>query len=249
MGSEMCIRDRPELNWFGSVSLSYLVHDGLLFSDTGYVYIEVVPVNDTPTAILTNSALAMQEQTIIIDGSGSYDIDNDPIDYDWEVPFGFSNNSEDGSSIALTVPIMDSGSIFTIVLSVSDGSLVSEPDTMLLTVSDLSVDDILPSFEGSEVGMGEELSIEVTIPDIFDIDSISLNYTNGVSDFVSIEMTEGASRSSSFSADIDASMVGLEGLAYYVFAQDSIGNTIRTDTASIQVSFGSGTVSLSLIHI
>ena len=35
---------QPELNWFGAVSLSYLVHDGLLFSDTGYVYLSLIHI-------------------------------------------------------------------------------------------------------------------------------------------------------------------------------------------------------------
>lgn len=233
----------PELNWYGLDSFKYLIYDGYLYSDTGTVSIEILSINDVPVAKLMNNEMtSMQSQRIIIDGSMSYDTDNDSLSYTWEIDELFSIESEENAQIILNTPVLESESIFQIILTVSDGLLISLPDTLLLTVLDLTPNDILPSFTGTEINIGESILISVEIPDFFIVDSISLHYSNSVNDFISVDMIEANTRSSAYVATIDSSMVGIEGLAYYVFAQSTTDNIIQTDTTNIQVSIASNTI-------
>jgi len=240
---------QPDLNWNGIDLFKYLIYDGYLSSDTGTVSMEISPINDSPIAELESREMtSMQLQRIIIDGSSSYDIDDDSISYIWEIHPILFIESQENNLIVINTPKIESESVFEIILTVSDGELVSLPDTLFLTVLDIVPNDILPSFDETIINIGDNISMQVEIPEFFIVDSISLNYTKGVDDFISINMLEENSRSSTYAAEIDSSMVGIEGLAFYVYAQSANGNTIKTDTTSIQVSFTSNTILSSMDH-
>jgi len=234
----------PGLNWSGIDSFKYVIYDGYLYSDTGTVYISVLPLNDKPIAkILNNQITSMQSQRLVIDGSMSFDFDNDSLDYFWEIDELFLIESEENRKIIINTPELDSDSVFQIILTVSDGSLLSDPDTLRLIIVNFSPNEILPSFAETEINLSESIPISVEIPQFFSVDSISLNYWNGENNFVSKEMiTEGSTRNLTFSASIDPNSVGIKGVSYFVYAESVNGNKIQTDTTDIQVSFASNTV-------
>ena len=109
---------------------------------------EISPINDSPIAELESREMtSMQLQRIIIDGSSSYDIDDDSISYIWEIHPILFIESQENNLIVINTPKIESESVFEIILTVSDGELVSLPDTLFLTVLDIVPNDILPSFE------------------------------------------------------------------------------------------------------
>ena len=237
----------PEQNWFGEITLEYLVFDGLLYSDTGLVYIQVLPENDIPIAVIKNKIItSIQGQSIVVDGSESFDLDNDSLTYSWEIPTIFNTSISSEPKIDLTVPVTGIETTFLMFLRVGDGTGFSEPDTLVLNILDLGVNDILLSFSEDELNVNQPLTVSVAIPDYFSVDSISLHYSNSFSNFLIKEMMPDGSRSQTFSAEIGQEMVGIRGLAYFVLVKDSLGNAIRTDTTDIQLSLQDALVESSM---
>ena len=59
-------------------------------------------------------------------------------------------------------------------------------------------------------------------------------------------MVDDGQRLTSYSFNIPFYMAGLEGLVYFVYLEDLLGNTIVTDTMDISLSFGQGDVTTSM---
>ena len=234
----------PNLNWSGTDSFKYVIYDGFSYSDTGTVFINVLPINDMPIAKIENNQItSMQSQRLVIDGSMSFDSDNDSLDYYWELDELFLIESEERKRIIIKTPELESDSVFQIILTVGDGSLVSSPDTLLLTIVNFSPNEILPSFSETEINLSQSIPISVEIPQFFSVDSISLNYWNGDNNFESKEMiSEGSNRSPIYTASIDSNIVGIKGVSYFIYVESVNGNVIQTDTTNIQVSFSSNTI-------
>ena len=74
----------PEPNWNGASMITVVVADQEL-SDTTTFTITVTNTPDIPFAVLEGDMKAIQNQNIIIDGSGSYDIDDDDLSYFWTI--------------------------------------------------------------------------------------------------------------------------------------------------------------------
>ena len=240
---------QPDKDWYGADFIEYLVSDGQSVSDTGVVHITVIPENDMPIAIIKNNTLtSIQGQSVIIDGSDSFDPDNDSLTYSWEVPILLGANTDISSKISLIIPTLDNETTFLLFLRVSDGLEISKPDTLVLNVLATDVNDILPSFSDEEISLDQPVNVSVSIPDFFTVDSINLHYANALSGFLKKDMTQQGSRSRTFSAQIEKSMVGTQGLAYFVQVKDSLGNIIKTDTTDIQLSFPADMVLSSMDH-
>ena len=236
----------PDLNWSGLESLKYLVSDGLLNSDTGLITFRVQSVNDIPIARIADQDMAIQGQIIVLDASNSYDIDIDSLTYTWDLPVGFSDDSISGSFIHARVPTAPIETQYTIVLHVSDGLLISLPDTLTLTVLNIQVNDILPNLEEVQTLVGKNIEISTSLPSFFNVDSIYLKYGRSSSTFNSIEMVTSGTRNTLYSGTIDSTQVGLEGLAYFVYAKNNQGSIIKTDTVDIPITFGPNTVMSSM---
>lgn len=90
----------------------------------------IFEVNDAPVA----DAGADQDSaaigvTIVFDGAGSYDEENDPLSFTWDFGDGTTGSGETAAhSYAVT-------GIYTAVLTVSDGAL-SASDEMVVTITD-----------------------------------------------------------------------------------------------------------------
>ena len=133
----------------------------------------------------------------------------------------------------------------------NSNGLRSEPDSLILTVQNFEANDILPDLSDVINKVGDPVSIQVEIPESFIADSISLTYSDIYTGFTTSSMIEQSSNSStsSFLYEIPFYMINLEGLVYYVYVSDPLGNEIITDTTDVLLSFNEGVVSLSLIHI
>ncbi len=89
---------RPDANYFGPDSFSFQVSDGQLASEIATVTIAVHPVNDPPVAIAQAYSASLLETNrtnlviiaannatalVVLDGSASWDLENDPLEYFW----------------------------------------------------------------------------------------------------------------------------------------------------------------------
>jgi lysophospholipase L1-like esterase len=87
----------PNTNYFGPDSFTFKVNDGQLDSAESAITINVLPVNDAPEVMIEVSPLTglpgvtnllviacnNTDATVTLDGSQSWDVENDPLQYSW----------------------------------------------------------------------------------------------------------------------------------------------------------------------
>ncbi|MGF7139205.1 PKD domain-containing protein [Roseimarinus sediminis] len=113
-----------------------VVNDGTVDSqaDTCKVLVKQVEVNHPPVANAGNDQQLDEGSTVTLDGSASNDPDNDNITYLWTASAGITLSANNSAQPTFTAPEVESDSIFVLVLTVNDGKLDSESDTVLITV-------------------------------------------------------------------------------------------------------------------
>ena len=245
----------PEPNWNGVSMITVVVADQEL-SDTTTFTITVINTPDIPFAVLEGDMKAIQNQNIIVDGSGSYDIDDDDLSYFWTIipeDSTFALEGIIGDTVATELAFLEfltsirsKQHDYLIKLWVENSNgLRSEPDSLMLTVQNFEANDILPDLSDVINKVGDPVSIQVEIPESFIADSISLTYSDIYTGFTTSSMIEQSSNSStsSFLYEIPFYMINLEGLVYYVYVSDPLGNEIITDTTDVLLSFNEGVVS------
>jgi uncharacterized repeat protein (TIGR01451 family) len=124
----------PHPNFFGDDAFTYTVDDGRGGADTATVEVSVTPVNDAPVAeaghAQTVPCAGEACALVLLDGSGSSDIDGDALHYSWSGPFPEGDGTVTGMHPLVTLPLGTS----TVTLTVSDGSLTAS-DTVAVTVT------------------------------------------------------------------------------------------------------------------
>ncbi len=122
--------DRP-----GTYVAQLIVHDGSGFSlaDT----VTITTQNSRPVANAGSDQSARTGQTVLLDGTGSSDVDGDPLAFRWSfasVPAGSAATlaGADGAGPSFT---LDKFGTYTIQLIVNDGSIDSTPDTVTITTT------------------------------------------------------------------------------------------------------------------
>ena len=94
---------------------------------------------------------------------------------------------------------------------------------------------------------GEELDITVVISDENDIDVVTLYYQQGCSEYTSVPMMP--SNAGSYMGTIPASEVTMDGLLYFIVAQNIVGFSSTSDIFCIEIRFNSGSLTTnSLIN-
>ena len=251
----------PEPNWNGTSMITVVVADQE-FSDTTTFTITVTNTPDKPFAILQGDMKAIQNQNIIVDGSASYDIDNDDLTYYWTIIpmdslFTFQGIIGDtvvteSAFLGFQTPVRLEEHDFCIKLWVENSNeLVSKKDSLMLSVQNIEANDILPDMSNKTHKLGDAIPIQVQIPAWFVVDSIALSYANNYSGFITNDMVEQSSsdlEESSFLYDIPFYMSDIEGLAYYVYVSDAYGSTIITDTTDIIFSFNDNVISSGIMY-
>ena len=107
------------------------VHDNLDVPDMSFSTYMLV-INHPPVAVAgsdqTIDCTCSAGTTVTLDGSGSYDADNDPLTYTWEGVFGALTG-------AVVQPTLPPGS-HTIILTVEDGKGGSASDAVVVTINE-----------------------------------------------------------------------------------------------------------------
>lgn len=122
-----------ELDSPGTYVVSLVVHDGFLFSAADTV--SITTLNSPPVASAGPDRTAFVSNAVELDGTGSTDVDGDPLTYNWaliSVPAGSGAALDDG-----TVPrptfVIDRPGMYVAQLVVHDGTVASTPDTVTIT--------------------------------------------------------------------------------------------------------------------
>jgi len=246
----------PHANWNGSSVITYSAHDGQDTSVVSFV-LTVIPVNDKPIVYAGQDMTVMQGMTVKLDGSSCYDVDGDLLRYCWKAPEILELADTSSVQTGFMVPEIDKDTIYVIVLKVSDAEFTSV-DTLKINVPVMTVNDLLPNIPVDSVQIGQSLALTISFPDYFVVDSVNLNYNSGFG-FVSIPMTVSSllkkaqgnkfkqtHGSVAYSAEIPSESISYTGLVYNIFAVDTNGNSLQTETVNLSVNFPANTITTHL---
>jgi len=129
----------PNTDFNGADTFTYTVDDGNGGTATATVNITINPVKDAPTAKAASTAAVLPlGGTFLLDGTGSSDVDGDPIaSYAWAVFSAPAGSTAAIAGAGTATPSFTPAKIgdYLIVLVVSDGTLVSAPDTLALAAA------------------------------------------------------------------------------------------------------------------
>jgi len=116
----------------GDYIFQLIVSDGFLESQPDSVTVSVN--NQIPIADAGPDQLGVENNTLVtLDGSGSYDPDGDSISYEWIQISGHPVSLSDSTVVDPTFTPASTGD-YLFQLTVSDGFLFSQPDTVLINV-------------------------------------------------------------------------------------------------------------------
>ncbi len=125
----------PEQNYHGPDTFSFTAGDGLLTSSPATISLFIIAVNDAPIADAGSDQTVSRLDRVVLNGSGSGDVDNDTLSFQWSLksaPEGSTAVLSDPSQAAPTF-IADPSGVYEIELIVNDGSLDSKPDMVKIT--------------------------------------------------------------------------------------------------------------------
>ncbi|MGC8928413.1 MAG: PKD domain-containing protein, partial [Myxococcota bacterium] len=119
----------------GEYKIKLVVFDGFLYSIPAYATIKVKIGNVAPVANAGMDRWVKIGSTVQLDGSMSYDLNKDPLTYQWDIvskPDGSIAKLSDSTVVNPTF-VADLKGEYQIRLVVSDGKLSSEPDYVKIT--------------------------------------------------------------------------------------------------------------------
>jgi len=152
----------PAENFNGNDAFTFRVNDGTIDSNEATVVITVNPVNDPPVADAGPDQTALQGNVVTLDGSGSSDIDDSNLTYNWtfiSVPTDSTATLSDSSAVNPNF-IADLIGIYEIRMIVNDGTVNSAPDTVSVNIVALPTVEI--SAEPLAIFIGESSTLTWT---------------------------------------------------------------------------------------
>jgi hypothetical protein len=110
------------------------VNDGTDSSPPDDVTVTAVSENNAPVAVTSSVSSVEIGAPVTLDGTGSYDPDGDPLDYQWTQTGGVQVMLEGSGTAVATFHAVSEG-VLRFELVVNDGELVSDPATFEVTVN------------------------------------------------------------------------------------------------------------------
>jgi PKD repeat protein len=127
----------PNINYYGSDSLSFKVNDGNSDSNPATVSIDIIAVNDPPVADAGLDQSAFVGETVIFNGTDSYDPDGNIVSYDWD----FGDGTE--SNVETTTHVYTATGAYIVTLTVTDEVGLMGEDTTIITVQEVTEDKLM----------------------------------------------------------------------------------------------------------
>ncbi|MBA4410697.1 MAG: hypothetical protein C0397_14895, partial [Odoribacter sp.] len=124
----------PQVAQDSPYTFSLIVNNGVSNSLADQITITIKHVNKPPVANAGNDSSPYESTLVTLNGSESFDEDNDEISYLWTPPAGINLNSNSVMKPIFFTPSVDSETYYTFKLTVHDGNLTSLPDYVVITV-------------------------------------------------------------------------------------------------------------------
>ena len=117
----------------GTYVFALVVSDGITVSKADEVEVRVVGRNTPPVADAGGDQTVEVGDVVVLDGSGSSDVDEDVLIYSWTQTSGSAVQLSDPAASAPSFTTADPGT-YSFALIVNDGTVDSEPDAVTVTV-------------------------------------------------------------------------------------------------------------------
>ena len=150
----------PEVNSDTQYTFSLVVSDGNLSSDPANVVITVKQVNKAPLADAGSDQAVDEGTSVTLDGSASSDPDGNTLTYQWTAPTGIMLSSTSASNPTFMAPEVNSVTQYSFTLVVSDGSLSSDPATVLVSVKQVNKAPVANAISGQSVDEGTVVTLD-----------------------------------------------------------------------------------------
>ena len=135
----------PEIFQDSVIKIELTVYDTELNSDKDIVQIMIKRINTVPIAYAGEDAHYQANDSIVLDGSGSSDADNDELTYYWESLSNLSLPNSNAEKIQFFAPITSQLTSYPFTLRVYDSESFSNYDTVVVSVEGGSVSSISKS--------------------------------------------------------------------------------------------------------
>jgi len=129
----------PQVDQNTEYRFTLVVNDGAVYSAADTVVITALQENKKPVAFAGGDFEVNEGDPASLDGSLSYDDDNDPITYLWTAPPEVTLSSNTVAKPTFTAPAVHRDSILSFILVVNDGNKDSDPDEVLVTVKNIDI--------------------------------------------------------------------------------------------------------------
>jgi hypothetical protein len=142
----------------GDYVLQLVVNDGTVDSAPDTVVISTA--NSAPVADAGPDQSVFVTETVTLDGSGSTDVDGDPLSYLWSfvsVPPGSNAMLSDPTAV-MPMFVVDAAGQYVVQLLVNDGSVDSAPDTV--TITTLNSPPVADAGPDQTVFVGETVTLD-----------------------------------------------------------------------------------------
>jgi hypothetical protein len=219
----------------GGATLTFqlVVHDGQVPSAPDTVDINVKNVNHAPVANAGSDQSVAEDAAISLNGTDSFDPDNDPIEFSWTqadgptVILSGANTAQPSFSAPFVGP---SGATLVFQLTVSDGTL-SGTDIVQVMVENINHDPIASAGPDQTRNEGTQVTLDGTLST--DPDSDSLTFTWTQTSGSSVALSDAYSASPTFTAPAVVSMASTA-LTFELSVDDGYGG-VATDTVVITI--------------
>ena len=152
----------PEISSDQLYTFSLTVNDGTVDSSPDQIVVTVKQVNKAPTANAGADQIVNEGVQVTLDGSASSDPDNNTLIYSWAAPFGITLNSANTARPIFTAPTVSTDQNYTFSLTVSDGSLISTTDQVIIRVQHINISPTASAGVDQTVNEGALVTLDGT---------------------------------------------------------------------------------------
>ena len=212
----------PEVDTATVFTFKVTVSDGADATDTDTVSITVhdisTPVNNPPEADAGDDQTVTEGDTVTLDATGSVDVDvGDSLTYQWtqespDLPIITLSDST-ATQPTFTAPEVDTATVFTFKVTVSDGADATDTDTVSITVHDISTPVNNPpeadAGDDQTVTEGDTVTLDATASVDVDVgDSLTYQWTQESPDLPIITLSGFTATQPTFTApEVDTATV------------------------------------------
>lgn len=166
----------PEVTGYTTYTFSLIVSDGLNTSTADQVTITVRNVNKPPVVHAGVDQTVNENSTVTLDGSASFDPDNDFLNYEWIAPYPISLLSKYSSKATFKAPSVLKDEILTLYLKINDG-YIYKTDTVVITVKNINQVPIANAGNMQTVSEGETVTLDARSSMDPDGDALTYKWT------------------------------------------------------------------------